>query len=156
MKKIFKKVLLCTITLATLFVLTGCTKVALTAEQYKDKMEKLDFDVEDVTSQYKYSNMVKTGYVAIKAGKIFQIEFYELRTESDAVSMYNTNKQKFENEKGSSSINTNVEGKNYSKYTLTTGGKYKVVCRVENTLIYLNVDDEYKNEVKQVLDSLGY
>ena len=31
-----------------------------------------------------------------------------------------------------------------------------VVSRIENTVIYLNVADEYKDTVKNILEELGY
>lgn len=35
---------------------------------------------------------------------------------------------------------------NYSKYALSTSGEYKVVSRIENTAVYLNVDSSYKDK----------
>lgn len=49
-----------------------------------------------------------------------------------------------------------INGKNFQKYTLSTESKYKVISRIDNTVIYLNVDDNYKEEVKNVLKELGY
>ena len=31
-----------------------------------------------------------------------------------------------------------------------------VVSRIDNTVIYVNVDDNYKDTVKDILDELGY
>ena len=156
MKRLLKKVVLCSITLAALFALTGCSKKSMTAAMFKERMTAKGYDVKDVTSQYYYSNAVEKGYVAIDSGKNYQIEFFQLKDEESAISMYNTNKSKFESEKGSSSMSKNMDGKNFSKFALTTNGKYKVVCRVDNTLIYLNVSTKYKDEAADILDYLGY
>ena len=61
----------------------------------------------------------------------------------------NLNKEK-------TSIETNVELKNYSKYTLLSSGKYMVVSRINNTVIYVNADANYKDNIKNILDELGY
>ncbi len=156
MKKIFKNLILCTFVFVTLFIVTGCSKKSLTAESFKTMMSSKGYKVEDVTSQYSSKIAINKGYIAINSNKDYQIEFYELADDNTAVSMYENNKQIFENSKENASINTNVDGSNFSKYTLTTGGKFKVVCRVENTLLYLNVSTEYDNEVKEILEYLGY
>jgi len=86
----------------------------------------------------------------------YQIEFYELSNEENAIDMYATNKIRFETSKGNSSAVTNFDFKNYSKYTLTTNGKYKVLSRIDNTLIYIDVDKDYKDIVKDLLKEIGY
>ena len=49
-----------------------------------------------------------------------------------------------------------MNGQNYEKYTLVVDGKYKLLSRVENTVLYLNIDDVYKDEVKKIVDELKY
>lgn len=74
----------------------------------------------------------------------------------NAVSFFNTNKNIFENSKSNDAIETSVSMGNNSKYTLTTNSRYKVVSRIDNTVIYLDVADQYKNDVQSILKSLGY
>ena len=73
-----------------------------------------------------------------------------------ASSFFNNNKKTFEDSESSGSTETSVSVGNNEKYTLTTNGKFKVVSRIDNTVIYLNVDDNYKSSVKNVLKDLGY
>ena len=63
---------------------------------------------------------------------------------------------KFENSKSRSSIETNVSMKNYSKYTLLSNGKYMVISVINNTAIYVNVEESHKEEVDNILNELGY
>lgn len=156
MKKIFKRLSVFSILFAMIFMVSGCSKKAITAQTYKIKMESKGYDVEDVTSQYSSQIDIKKGYVALDEDGEYQIEFYELGDNDTAISMYNNNKSIFENSKDSVSSEVNLNGSNFSKYSLSTGGKYKVVCRIDNTLIYLNVPSSKKDEVKKVLDYLGY
>ena len=58
--------------------------------------------------------------------------------------------------KSNSSVQTNINGKNYSKYTLSSDGKYMIVSRINNTVVYLDVDSSYKDEIKTILNELGY
>ena len=41
MKKNLKQILLCTIVLTTIFIVTGCTKKAITADNFKDEIIEL-------------------------------------------------------------------------------------------------------------------
>ena len=49
-----------------------------------------------------------------------------------------------------------VNKKNYQKYIMTTKEKYRILSRRENTVIYLNVNKEYRQEVVEILKTLGY
>ena len=51
---------------------------------------------------------------------------------------------------------TSVSKDKYSKYTLTSKDTYYVVSRQGDTLMYLDVDGSYKNEVDSILSELGF
>lgn len=72
------------------------------------------------------------------------------------VSMYNTNQQKFESQKSNRSTSSTASMKNYSTYSLTTNGKYKYLSRIDNTLIYIDASDDYKDAIKDIIKELGY
>lgn len=151
MKK-FKYLVLC---FFMIFFMTGCfNKKSISSNEFKSIMNDKGFDVQDATSQFSNYNYVNRAYIALN--KDYQIEFYELSDEEKAKSFYETNKTIFEDSKenGYSQFNNSVG--NHSKYTLKTGGKYKVVSRIDNTVVYLNVLEEYKDEIKDILNDLGY
>ena len=132
-------------------------KEPITVESFKNTMQEKNYEVYDVKdSLFSDFDQIEKAYIAIKGNDIYQIEFYKLRSEDDAVYIYNINKTKFEAYKSSSSIETTTSIGNNSKYTLTTNDKYKVISRVADTAIYLDVDTEYKDEVKAILKELGY
>lgn len=132
-------------------------KEPMTVSEFKDIMEDKDFEIIDAIDQVDdYDNNIKKAYIALEEDYAYQIEFYRLDEEEDAIYFYNTNKEIFENSKSSSSAETSVSMGNNSKYTLTSGDKYKVVSRIENTVIYLDVDEEYKDEIKEILKEIGY
>ena len=37
-----------------------------------------------------------------------------------------------------------------------TNNKYKVLTRVENTALYINIDSKYKENVNKIIKNLGY
>lgn len=131
-------------------------KQPITASEFKDIMEDKDFEIMDVKDQFEAYDYIEKAYIALEEDYDYQIEFYRLEEEDDAISFYKTNKEKFEDSKGSSSAQTSVSMGNNSKYTLKTKDEYKVVSRIENTVIYLDVDEKYEDEVKEILKEMGY
>lgn len=152
--KSLKKIMVLSIFVVLMLVLTGCgDKVAITPDSFKSTMEAKGFDIVDATTQFEEGDVEKV-YIALNEN--YQIEFYLVATEEQAIVAYNTNKTNFENTKSNNNIETSVSLGNNSKYTLSTGGKYNVVSRIENTFIYVSTDDIYKEEISSILKELGY
>ena len=118
-----------------IFVNLNKEKASITASSFYTTMSQKGYSVQDSTSQYSEYDYVKQVYIAVSKDYSYQIEFYELL---DA------------------SAETSVGLKNYSKYTLSSNGQYMVVSKINNTVIYVKVDDDYKNTVKDILEELGY
>jgi len=115
-------------------------------------MEQKNYIITDATSQFSQYSYVDQVYIAGDNNYNYQIEFYELSDESNAIGFYNNNAANFQARKGKSAAQTNINGKNFSKYTLSSEGKYMVVSRIDNTVIYIDVDSSYKDEVKSISD----
>lgn len=143
------------ICLFVLFSLTGCkNKTAISTEDFKSKAEKLGYTTIDITSQYASYGNIKEATVATSNN--YQVEFYVLTDEEKAKTMFSTNKTNFENYKGKSSTETSSSIGNYSSYTVTSKGYYMHICRVNNTLLYVNVIKTHKDSVKELIKELGY
>lgn len=158
-KKVLNTMLIFILLISGLFFLTGCSfgkKTSITASTFNTTMKEKGYTVQDVGSQFSNYNYVKQAYVAVNKDYSYQIEFYELQDDSYATSFYNNNKSNFESSKGNASAETSVALSNYAKYTLSANGKYKVISRIDNTVIYVDVDDNYKGDVTSLLDELGY
>lgn len=131
-------------------------KDSITAEQFKSFMEQNGYTISDATYQFAQYSYVEQVYLAVDSGYNYQIEFYELADESTATGFFNNNASIFESNAGTTSAKSNINGKNYSKYTLSSSGKYMLVSRINNTVVYVNVDNQYSNEVKDILKEIGY
>lgn len=130
-------------------------KVSMSADTFNTKMAEKGYIMTDTTSQFaQYGNYMSKSYAAQKTG--YQIEFYELSSEENAISMYNTNKTKFESQKSNASASSTASMNNYSTYSLTTNGKYKYISRIDNTLVYIDVAESYKDIVKDLMKEIGY
>ena len=138
------------------FLLTGCgTKTVKTTDDFVALAEDSNLSTKNVKEgQYSSDNTITSGYIAYNNN--WQIEFYVLDNESTASSNFDTNVKIFEDSKGNSSSYVSAEGKNYEAYTLISNGQYMYICRVENTFIYANVSEEYKDDVKAFIKSFGY
>lgn len=139
-----------------IFINLNKEKTSITASSFYTTMSQKGYSVQDANSQFSEYDYIKQVYIAASKDYSYQIEFYELLDDSYAISFYNNNKSIFESSKGNTSAETSVGLKNYSKYTLSSNGKYMVVSRIDNTVIYVKVDDSYKDTVKSILNELGY
>lgn len=129
------------------------SKESITTEKFVEVMEDNDFKVANVTDQFKGSDIhVKEGYVARKDD--YQVEFYTFKNEDDADSFYRVNKAKFDTDVANTRVQ--LSGKNYASFNIEANGKYKFLERIDKTVIYINVDKEYKSNVKNVVKKLGY
>lgn len=156
MKKIKNLIslVLCALLILTI---TGCKdKKLITADEFKKNMESNNYIVQEATDQFSKYDYVEKVYIALSSDSSYQIEFYQLSDDNYATKFYINNKTIFEKSKASKNLETSVSIANYSKYTLQTNGKYKVISRIGNTAIYLNVDTKYKEDVKNILKKLGY
>lgn len=138
------------------FIKLNKEKPSIDAQTFKTTMEEKGYQLADAKSQFSEYDYIEKVYLAADSKFSYQIEFYQLVDNDNANQFYITNMTKFENSKSSSSIETTVNGKNYSKYTLLSNGKYMVISVINNTAIYVNVDESHKEEVDNILNELGY
>lgn len=142
--------------LLILLGVTGCgNKKAISTSTFKSITEENNYITSDVTNQSISYEYVNEATVA-QSSEGFQIEFYVLDSESNAINMFNTNKDIFESYKGNTSTETSSNIGNNTIYTLTSNGYYMHLCRVDNTLLYVRVLDSYKDSVKDIIKKIGY
>lgn len=133
-------------------LIEGRTKLGLS--EFKEKMENNDFVVVDASGQFANQEHVEGVYIAQKTG--YQIEFFDLNSSENATKVFNGNKSIFDQDKSALSTSSSINLSNFSSYTLKTGGKFKYISKIDDTMLYLNVDEEYEEEVKLILEGLGY
>ena len=137
------------------FLVLGKGKESITASEFYDEMNDEGLMVIDVTDQYA-SYGIDEAYIAVESNQEYQIEFYELSSVSKAESMFESNKEYFMDRAGSKRVTSSYGFGNYDIYSLTSNGDFMYLCRIDNTLLYIDVDDSYKDEVKEIIDELDY
>ena len=139
-----------------ILLFTGCgKKKAITSSDFKSKAEAEGYTVVDVVNQFSATGYVKEAYVA-RSNEGYQIEFYVLTDNDMAKSMFETNKGIIENINGNNKMKTEVNLSNYNKYSITTSSNYGYLCRIDNTLVYVNTSKDYKDKVKSFIKKIKY
>lgn len=140
-----------------LFLSLSKDKDAITPETFKNTMEQKGYNVVNVkNSQFSAVKEINQAYVAQDKERKYQIEFYETIDDASANVFFNNNKNIIESSKGNVSSGKTVNMRNYAKYTLNSNGKYATLSKIDNTVIYLVVDDIYEDTVKELLKEIGY
>lgn len=150
-----KKLFLCLI-LGIIFT-TGCSliKTAITDEDFSSTMSQYNYTIQDVSQQFANYDYVKKATIALSENQTYQIEFYVLDTESNAKKMFKNNQKIFE-DKTKNGLTKTVDMKNYNTYSIYNKTEYRYLCRVDNTLIYIDTKVEYKDDVEKIIKKLGY
>ena len=144
---------------SALFMFLNREKEPISADEFCEIMEDEDFEMVDSVDQYDMifgEDVVDESYIAL--GEDYQIEFLSFSDLDDAKIIYDQQCEIFDSLKGngSKSASTSTSMKNYERYSLTTDGEYKFVARIDDTMVYADVDEDYKDEVKEFMEEFGY
>ncbi len=156
MKKL-GKLLVIAVLLGGVFMVSGCdkNKKALTAEEFKTKIEAQSLEVMDVT-EYMSDTTIKSAQYGLKTNA-YQLEFYVSEDEKSAKAGYEQYIANLEAVAGADAKKgTETTGKNYDKYVDTNGDYYSLVIRVDNTYLYSRTAKENQKDVEKVVKELGY
>lgn len=154
-----KKLSLAILGVLMLFTFSACKKEEvrkpISSDSFKLVGESDDYEITDVTESLNNNKGIMEALVARVKNK-YQVEYYTLDDSEVAQKMYDRNKKRFESQKKDNDKAEIVETDNYSEYKLLTKGKYKLLCKIDNTLVYADVDEQYKDSVVEFAKQLGY
>lgn len=152
-----KKMILCMVMILTFFMV-GCSikKEIIDSEKFIRIMSDNKFSITDATNQYDNYSHINSVHVATSNDLEYEIEFYVLDTVEEAKKMFESNKNTFEHKKLNKATIVKKNVSNYNFFSISDGDLYRYICRVENTLVYVDTTKKYKNEVKDMIKKLGY
>ncbi len=153
--KFFKKLLIAVSVVILTITLVACsTKTPLTVEGFTDIMESEGFSVSDATvfSQ----TVVIADTVMVAMNDYYSIEFYDIDCNKTAYEFFELNKDAFENEDAVPTSTTEQNSSNFDYYDMTSDTGFHLVSRIDNTVVYCYTDEEYKDDVLKLVDTLGY
>ena len=155
--KKFAAIALLTAMLCSLLCLTGCSpKTAITPEEFRTTMEAAGYIVFDATSQLNDAPHITTAYVAFHGDDEYRIEFYVTDSAEYAKYLFDDNKLAFERSTDGAASHLSVNLLNSNSFKMTTNDQYRVLSRIDNTMIYIKAPEQFKPEINEVLKSLGY
>ena len=142
----------------SLSLLTGCgSKTPVSSSAFETAATQKGYIVQDGTDFFAAYDYIKLVTLATPQDKAFQIEFYELNDDAVAKSFYDSNKNNFLMMKGDECLESSDSGKNYDIYKLETFGKFMMIERVDNTVIYVHsTDSANKTTIEAFLEEIKY
>lgn len=150
---------ICVMMVTGLIFATGCgeEKVAVEPTTFISTMKEAGADVNDQTETMEKISSATSVQVAYMEEQ-YQIEYYEFGEETDASYLYSASVEQLEDaaEAASGVTKTNVNTGSHGKYTISMDGKYVVVSKIGNTVMYATATSDYKDTVKELLEQMGY
>ena len=138
-----------------LLAITSCSKkTPQTTKGFTDIMEEAGFEVLDITEMYSDRGPVSS--VIIARNENYQIDFYKLTDNNTAIGVFSNNKQIFDDEHSSKTFSTSVSSGNYDYYAFNAEGYFHMIARVDDTMLFCEAKEEYKDEILELVKKLGY
>lgn len=126
-------------------------KDSITPEKFVSTMKEEGFEVAELKNKNEVDGL-KQAYRA-ENGK-YTVEYYTFKDADDAKSYF------YDIEADSNSNvaakKVSISGKNYSTFTIVTGGKFTVLERIDNTVVHVYGNSKHESASKELLKSFGY
>ncbi len=152
-----RKFFVCFLMVMCLFM-TGCgedkTKVAISADEFKDICTDNGFTVNENTAVYKNYDYITDARLATLDD--IQIEMIQYTDSESAEKVLKGHIDSFNLLKSSGAAEKDTKGDNYHKYFLVSNNRYMVSIRVEDTVIFCKTMLTNKDKVDDVFKELGY
>ena len=125
-------------------------KESISLDTFKLIMEDEGFEVLDKSYE------TKAGKLYVASNGDYKIEFYDCTNVRTAEIYYSAYVEACEDEIDGSHTGSNIAFKNYARRVISANGEYTVVSLIDDTLLFVQADKEYKGDIKDVLEELGY
>lgn len=136
-----------------LWISTGCEqRKSLSSTDFKDRLENIGYSVQNVTDLY---DVETNSSVSVALHSDYEILFHVLTNEESAKSFYTITKRQYKEEDKKSRKTENNKG-SYEKFTSKGKQKYKVVIRVDKTVLLASTDKKHQKEIDEIVRKLGY
>lgn len=143
-----------------MLVFAGCgkPKEKMSAEAFVSYMEQAGLTIMEQSDDIAEDSEITEVQVALAEDDVYQVEFYQLAGVENAMALYTAAKNDIEASYGevNGNVKTNISVSNYDKYTLLIEGRYYVVSRIDDTLVYVIASSDSKDIVNALLEEMGY
>ena len=138
------------------FVLVACTgtREPIDVAEFQAIMTAENFEVIDAT--YQVSGDDDISLILLAMADSYQIQLTEFNNISEAQRSFNYFRNYADDVLRSGSYSTrSSEGSNFSSFSLTTGGVYFNLLRIDNIVLLTEAPREYRNEIRNVIGMLN-
>ena len=147
-----KKIFLILFVLIIFTVSCKVNKEPISSEKFQSVMEKNGFSVENIDIPESQKEVIKE--VLLAKNDDYQIVYYITHDSDKAIRFFNSGKEEIMLSKGNATIESSKSIGNQSRYSLKANSKFKLISRIENTLIYVDAPDTYEKNIKEILKEL--
>lgn len=143
--------------LAVLTLASACGKkyTPITAADFKTRMEGDGYTVVDAKATTPVGENAESILIAKNDSTGLQIEFYVLNSEDIAKAVYENTKDGYEND-GTSGTTGFVSIGNHASYQKKTSDAFRMIARVDNTMLLCSTEAANGDQVKDLFKALGY
>ena len=159
MKKFIKFRVVLLIFLAGFFTLTACqSQKAISGEKIKSIMEQKGYTVTDITDNSGTSATLALKAEMMESGSTasYNIRFFVFNSASEAKSVFAEAKDSFAVYEDNDAVIKNTDKTNFQRYTLLGQGYYTLITRIDNTLLFTDSLNTYKDDIIEIAKKLGY
>lgn len=139
--------------IGAIYILNKENNKVLTNDKFIIEMEKQGFKIYNAKEQFG-DDIVKDATVAYNPN--YQIEFLIFDNIDNCKKAFQINKSSFITNKIEKDIEKSESNNSYSLYSLTTKDRYMYIKRIDNKLLYFNVDGSYKNNIDKLVKKIGF
>ena len=134
-----------------IFCLSGCVNYHLNIDEFRRVSLTEGYYLDNENREYKNYDYVCYAY---NREKDYLIEFINLENNDYAYRFFLTNKDAFSEEITRYVYLKEQNNRDYNLYHVETEKYYMLIIRMDNNIIYVNTDIEYKNDIENFLFNL--
>ena len=141
-----------------LFGLTGCSKGsgAKTADDFSDVANYNGYVLSDITNDYGQKSSIDSAVVAQDPDYTYQIEFYECSNGYAKTAFEQLKSDVIETIGENPSQESASEEKNGESYSISGGGNYYRLQRIDDTLMYGFGPEKNKSQIDDLFEEMDY
>lgn len=141
--------------------ITGSDKKEITAEEFKSIISTKNFTInvprDVLTEEAIKAAGIEKGYITREIeDQEYRINFFDMKDDNSQKYFYYDAINTIRVEDNGNIEETLEKSMNHTKYTALTNGKYIVVSRIGNTLIWGTINADEKQKLIDVLNEMGY
>ena len=140
------------------FGLTGCSKGsgAKTADDFSDTANYNGYFLSDITNDYGQKSNIDSAVVAQDPDYTYQIEFYECSNGYAKTAFEQLKSNVLETIGDNPAQESSSEGKEGESYSISGGGNYYRLRRIDDTLMYGFGPEKNKKQIDNLFDEMEY